>query len=107
VFQAMLENAVRICDAKFAHMFRYHDGAFHTVATFNTPAPFKEFLRRGAIPAGPETIIGQILRDPVPFRLTTLESSTSTPIAIFSQWPVSSSEESERYLQCQWLRMAR
>ena len=44
VFNAMLENATRICEAKFGHMFRYDGGAFHTVATFNTPLPFKEFL---------------------------------------------------------------
>jgi GAF domain-containing protein len=62
VFNAMLENATRICEAKFGHMFRYDNGAFHTVATFNTPAAFKEFLNRGPVPAGPDTIVGQIAR---------------------------------------------
>ncbi len=62
VFNAMLENATRICEAKFGHMFRYDGGAFHTVATFNTPALFKEFLNRGPVPAGPDTIVGQIAR---------------------------------------------
>jgi GAF domain-containing protein len=62
VFNAMLENATRICEAKFGHMFRYDGGAFHTVATFNTPGAFKEFLSRGPVPAGPDTIVGQIAR---------------------------------------------
>ena len=29
VFRAMLENAVRICEAKFGVLFRYDCGAFH------------------------------------------------------------------------------
>ena len=32
VFQAMLENAIRICEAKFGVLHRYNDGAFHTAA---------------------------------------------------------------------------
>jgi GAF domain-containing protein len=46
VFNAMLENAVRICQAKFGIMYRYDKGAFHTVALFGVPAPYAEFLRR-------------------------------------------------------------
>ena len=64
VFETMLENAIRICEAKFAHMFRYRDGTFRTVATYNTPPAFKEFLNRGPVPASPETILGQIVCDP-------------------------------------------
>ena len=29
VFEAMLENATRICEAKFGNLFRYEDGALH------------------------------------------------------------------------------
>jgi signal transduction histidine kinase len=46
VFQAMLENAVRICEAKFGILFR-HDGlAFELAAEFDTPPEFAEFQRR-------------------------------------------------------------
>ncbi len=37
VFQAMLENAVRICGAKFGNMFRYENGEFYPVARLNLP----------------------------------------------------------------------
>jgi len=79
VFNAMLENATRICEAKFGHMFRY-DGAFHTVATYNTPVPFKEFLGRGPIPASPETILGQIVRDP-----RTIQMEDASKMDIYAQ----------------------
>ncbi len=79
VFNAMLENATRICEAKFGHMFRY-DGAFHTVATYNTPMPFKEFLGRGPIPASPETILGQIVRDP-----RTIQMEDASKMDIYAQ----------------------
>ena len=32
VFAAMLENAVRICDASFGNIFRWEDDAMHLVA---------------------------------------------------------------------------
>ena len=33
----MLENAVRICDAKFGNIYRLEDDALHLVASHNTP----------------------------------------------------------------------
>jgi GAF domain-containing protein len=46
VFQAMLENATRVCDARFGNMFLVEDGAFRTVALHNAPAAFADALRR-------------------------------------------------------------
>jgi GAF domain-containing protein len=43
VFQAMLENATRICDAKFGTLFRYDGEMFHRVAGTGTPPAFVEF----------------------------------------------------------------
>src|SRR5262252_6560579 len=37
VFQAMLENAVRICEAKFGTMYRYEGDMFHPIAVLNPP----------------------------------------------------------------------
>ena len=45
VFQAMLESAVRICDAKFGMLFRYDRDAFHTAAAFGLPPAYAEYLR--------------------------------------------------------------
>jgi GAF domain-containing protein len=37
VFNAMLQNAVRICDATFGNIYRWEDDALHLVAAHNTP----------------------------------------------------------------------
>src|SRR5262249_28455083 len=42
VFQAMLENAVRICEAKFGELFRFDGQAFHFAAEVGTPAELVE-----------------------------------------------------------------
>ena len=46
VFQAMLENAVRICDAKFGNIYRWEGDALHLVASHNTPPAFVQARRR-------------------------------------------------------------
>jgi two-component system, NtrC family, sensor kinase len=46
VFQAMLANATRICEAKFGVLFRYENGAFHAAASLGVPPTYAEFIRR-------------------------------------------------------------
>jgi GAF domain-containing protein len=46
VFAAMLENATRICDAKFGIMTLYEGGPFRAVALHNAPPGFGEARRR-------------------------------------------------------------
>src|SRR5262245_62751009 len=46
VFQAMLENATRICAAKFGILFRYEGGVFQPAAMANVPPAFADFLDR-------------------------------------------------------------
>ena len=42
VFSSMLENAVRICGAKFGNIYRWEDRIAHLVAAHNTPPAFAE-----------------------------------------------------------------
>ena len=49
VFQAMLENAVRICDAKFGNIYRWEGDALRLTASHNTPAPYAEHRRRSPL----------------------------------------------------------
>jgi len=46
VFQAMLENATRICEAKFGDIFRFDGNAFNFAARVNTPPELAEFQKR-------------------------------------------------------------
>ena len=43
VFASMLENATRICDAKFGSIARWEGQALHYVATHNLPPAFAEY----------------------------------------------------------------
>jgi two-component system, NtrC family, sensor kinase len=46
VFQAMLENATRLCEAKFGLLLRFDGSAFHLAASVGTPPELSEFLTR-------------------------------------------------------------
>jgi GAF domain-containing protein len=47
VFQTMLANAVRICEAKFGILFRNDGSAFHAAASVGLPPAYAEYLGRG------------------------------------------------------------
>jgi signal transduction histidine kinase len=46
VFQTMLANAVRICEAKFGVLFRYNDLGFRAVAWVDVPLAYAEYHRQ-------------------------------------------------------------
>ncbi len=62
VFSAMLENAVRICDAKFGILFRYDNEAFEPVADFGVPSALTEYLqqRRGSFRPVPGSLLDRV-----------------------------------------------
>jgi two-component system NtrC family sensor kinase len=63
VFGAVLENATRICDAKFGTLFRYDGENFAPAANFGTPPELVEFQRRrGAFKPTPRTLLEHIMR---------------------------------------------
>ena len=45
VFQAMLENATRLCESKFGMLYLHENVAFRLVAAHNTPPDFTEYQR--------------------------------------------------------------
>jgi GAF domain-containing protein len=61
VFTAMLEKAVRICDAKFGSIYRWDGEALHIVATHNTPPAFAEERRRSPYRPYPQSPIGHMM----------------------------------------------
>jgi two-component system, NtrC family, sensor kinase len=61
VFATMLENAARICDAKFGNIFRWGGDALHLVATHNTPPAFAEARRRLPLRPNKESPIGRVI----------------------------------------------
>jgi len=61
VFQAMLKNAVRICDAAFGNIYRWDGEFFSLLATHKTPPAFAEARRRSPLRPGPETPLARMI----------------------------------------------
>ena len=62
VFQALLANATRICEAKFGALVLREGDAFRPAALHNAPTAFADFMRRGPIRPGPNVPISRMAR---------------------------------------------
>jgi GAF domain-containing protein len=63
VFDTMLENALRICEAKFGVLFRFDGTRFHPAAGVGTPPEYSEFLKqRGAFTPAPGSRLDDVMR---------------------------------------------
>src|SRR5215472_8648968 len=61
VFQAMLENAIRICEAKFGNLFLIDGDAFHLAAEVGAPVEYMEFYRQDPLAAPGGTGLAQMV----------------------------------------------
>jgi GAF domain-containing protein len=62
VFQAMLENATRICEAKFGILYLHEQGALRIVASHNIPPAFAAARSRGPFPPAAGGALGQAIK---------------------------------------------
>jgi hypothetical protein len=62
VFQAMLANATRLCEAKFGNLYLHEGGALRVVASHNVPRAFAEARRRGPIRPAVDSAFGKLIR---------------------------------------------
>ena len=61
VFETMLANGARLCEAHFGILALYENGVFRRAAMYNPPPAFAELRRRDpVINAGPQTSIGRV-----------------------------------------------
>ena len=61
VFEAMLEKAVRICDAKFGNIYRWDGEAMHLAATHNTPAAFAKLRKHSPLGTQDSRVVGRMV----------------------------------------------
>jgi len=63
VFDTMLENALRICEAKFGLLFRFDGTRFHPAAGVGTPPEYAEFIKqRGMFTPVPGSRLDDVMR---------------------------------------------
>ena len=60
VFEAILTNARRLCEAKFGHLLTYDGEHFRVAAVHAAPSILTDFLNRGPFLAGPATGLGRL-----------------------------------------------
>jgi len=61
VFQAMLENAMRICEAKFGHLVLYDGESFRAAYLHDVPQAYRELWDHGPVRPGPKTGLRRVL----------------------------------------------
>jgi two-component system, NtrC family, sensor kinase len=71
VFQAMLANAVRLCEAKFAMLFLYDEmeNEFRAVGKWNLPPAWAEFLGKTRLRADPRVPLGRVVTTKQPVQI--------------------------------------
>jgi GAF domain-containing protein/anti-sigma regulatory factor (Ser/Thr protein kinase) len=75
VFNAMLENAVRICSATFGNLMLLEGDAFRTVALYGAPPEYAEARRREPLTRHrPETALGQVLATKQPAQIVDVQA---------------------------------
>jgi GAF domain-containing protein len=80
VFQVILENAVRLCEASFGMLFRFEEGAWRAVAMLGVPPKFADFWRRGPLQVGPRTGLGRIAATRQTVHFTDVTSEPAEPV---------------------------
>jgi len=63
VFDAMLANAARLCEAKFGTLYLWDGDALRSVAAYNVPLAFAESRRRGPFRPDPGGLLHEVLRN--------------------------------------------
>ena len=78
VFNAMLENAVRICGAKFGNLMLSEGDALRTVALYGAPVAYAEARRREPLTRHrPGTALGQVLTTKQPVQVADVQAESA------------------------------
>ena len=82
----MLENAVRICDARWGTIHRWNGDALHLMATHNLPAAFAEARRRAPVyRPHPKALFGRIVATKAVVHIADLLRSKPTLIDLIQR----------------------
>ena len=78
VFDAMLRNAMRLCEAKFGHILLYDGEGFHATHLHDAPKVYREYWEKhGPIRPSPNTGLGRIVREKRMFHIPDLKAEAA------------------------------
>jgi hypothetical protein len=78
VFETMLSNALRICEAKFGHLLLYDGERFHATHLHDVPPAYREYWQKhGPIRPDPNTGLGRIVREKRMFHIPDLKADAA------------------------------
>jgi len=60
VFESILANAMRMCEARFGHIMLYDGESFHAAYLHDVPSVYRELWERGPLRPGPKSGIRRI-----------------------------------------------
>jgi signal transduction histidine kinase len=66
VFETVLDNATRLCDAEFGNIYRWDGEALHLVVSHNTPAAFAAFRKSAPFHPSATSLIGRMVKTKAP-----------------------------------------
>jgi GAF domain-containing protein len=69
VFQAMLGNATRFCEAQFGMLYQYDGNVFHAVALQDVPPALADYLRCNPLRPAPRTALDRLLQTKQPVHI--------------------------------------
>jgi GAF domain-containing protein len=98
VFQAILANATRICEAKHGYLYLFADGVFQFVASHGTSAAALERLRALPMQPAPGTGLGRMLKTKAAVQIADVLTDPAYP-RNHPQWRIVE-RESVRTLLC-------
>ena len=75
VFDTILANAARLCEAQSCHLYLYDGEALHAVSLLGATRAFAEYLRRGPHRPDPGSNLEKLLRERRPIHVTDLAAN--------------------------------
>jgi two-component system, NtrC family, sensor kinase len=77
VFEAMLDNAARLCSAELGVLFLYEDGRFRAAAIRSDSPAWTEYFSRGATAPSPGSGLAELVRNPRPVHIADLAATAA------------------------------